>query len=460
LGFFTESCFQSINEKRYSLKSGSPKTGMTDEKLVRGIGRWDFTAIVINGIIGAGIFGLPGKVYAQIGAYSLMAFVLCALIVGLIVLCYAEVASRFSATGGSYLYAREAFGPAVGFEVGWLFWIVRIATFSANCNLMVTYLGFFIPGANSGVIRILLITLILSIITAVTLWGVRQSAVMINIFTVGKLLPLLVFAIVGMFFVNSANFTFETVPDYSAFSTAVLLLIYAFVGFEGSVAVAGETKEPQRTIPFGLIAAIVLVTLLYIAVQVVSIGTLPGLATSERPIVDAAAVFLGPLGATFITVGVIVSIFGNLNASILAATRTLFGMSEQQDLPRVFERVHPKFKTPYVSILATAVVMWILAVQSSFLTAVAIATITRLLFYATTCLALPIFRRRSDLLPAPFTAPFGIVASVLSIALIVWLLTSVDYAKEGLAVIVAALVGLIIFGVFRKFRGAADGATP
>src|SRR5215210_1993380 len=126
---------------------------MSEEKLVRGLGRWDFTAIVINTIIGAGIFGLPAKVYAQIGAYSLLAFVLCALIVGLIVLCYAEVASRFTATGGPYLYAREAFGSLVGFEVGWLYWIVRVATFAANCNLFVTYLGFFIPGANDGPIR-------------------------------------------------------------------------------------------------------------------------------------------------------------------------------------------------------------------------------------------------------------------------------------------------------------------
>ncbi len=424
---------------------------MTTEKLVRGIGRWDFTAIVINGIIGAGIFGLPGKVYAQIGSYSLFAFVLCALIVGLIVLCYAEVASRFDLTGGSYLYAREAFGPAVGFEVGWLFWIVRIATFSANSNLLVTYLGFFFPGANEGVPRILLLSLVLGIITAVSIWGVKQSAVMMNIFTVGKLLPLLVFAVVGVFFVDPAKFTFGTLPEYSAFSTAVLLLIYAFVGFEGSVAIAGETREPQKTIPFGLLSAVLLVTLTYIAVQVVSIGTLPGLATSERPIADASVGFLGPWGAAFITIGVVVSIFGNLNAGLLAATRTLFGMSEQQDLPRVFERVHPRFKTPYVSIIVTAIVMWILAVQSSFLTAVAIATITRLLFYATTCLALPIFRRRSDLPKAPFTVPFGVTCAVLSIALIIWLLTNVDYRKEGLAVIVAATLGLIIFACFRLF---------
>lgn len=425
---------------------------MSEDRLIRGLGRWDFTAIVINGIIGAGIFGLPGKVYAQIGSYSLFAFILCAMIVGLIILCYAEVASRFNITGGSYLYAREAFGPAVGFEVGWLFWIVRIATFSANCNLMVTYLGFFIPGADEGALRVILVTLTLATITAVTIRGVRESALLINLFTVGKLLPLLVFAVIGMFFVNGANFNFDTVPAYPAFSSAVLLLIYAFVGFEGSVAVSGETKEPQKTIPFGLISAIILVTLLYLVVQVVSIGTLPELAASERPIADAARGFMGPVGGAFITVGVIVSIFGNLNAGMLAATRTLFGMSEQRDLPRLFDRVHPNFKTPYVSILATTVVMWILAVQSSFLTAVAIATIARLLFYATTCLALPMFRRRAGMPRAPYSAPLGVVCSVLSVALIIWLLTNVDYAKEGLAVIAAGALGLMIYAGYWLYQ--------
>lgn len=427
-----------------------------NEKLVRGVGKWDFTAIAINTIIGAGIFGLPGKVYAQIGSYSLIAFVLCAVIVGLIVLCYAEVASRFSATGGSYLYAREAFGPAVGFEVGWLFWIVRIATFAANCNLLVTYLGFFIPGANEGWLRIVFVSLVLLLLTAVNLRGVRQSAMMTNIFTVGKLVPLLVFAVVGMFFIEPGNFNFDVVPGYSSFSTAVLLLIYAFVGFEGAVAISGETKEPEKTIPFGLIAAILIVTLIYIAVQVVSIGTLPGLATSERPIAHASVVFLGPFGAAFISIGVVVSILGNLNTGLLGATRTLFGMSEQRDLPPVFDRTHPTYKTPYVSILVTAVVMLILTIQSSFLTAVAIATIARLLFYATTCLALPIFRRRSDLPKAPFSVPFGVVAAILSVGLIVWLLTNVDYAKEGLAVIVAAAIGMVVYAGFRLFRRKSE----
>lgn len=431
---------------------------MSDEKLVRGLGRWDFTAVVVNTIIGAGIFGLPAKVYAQIGAYSLLAFVLCALIVGLIVLCYAEVASRFTATGGPYLYAREAFGSMVGFEVGWLYWIVRVATFAANCNLLVTYLGFFIPGANEGTMRIALVSLVVLVITVVNLLGIRESSIMTNIFTVGKLVPLLIFAVVGMFFISPGNFNFDTVPQYTGFSSAVLLLIYAFVGFEASVVLSGETKDTGKTIPFGLIVGLLIVAAFYIVIQIVSIGTLPGLATSERPIADAASVFLGPFGAAFITVGALISIFGNLNVGVLASTRMLFAMSEQRDLPAVFERTHERFKTPYVAIIATAIVILILTIQSSFLTAVAIATITRLLVYATTCLALPIFRSRKDIPTAPFSVPLGIGAAVLSILLIIWLLTNVDFAKEGLAILVAAVIGLIIFACFRLFGRSQTNA--
>ncbi|MFZ1702299.1 MAG: amino acid permease [Pyrinomonadaceae bacterium] len=422
---------------------------MKEEKLVRGLGRWDFTAVVLNTIIGAGIFGLPAKVYAQIGTYSLMAFVACGVIVGLVLLCYAEVASRFSATGGPYLYAREAFGSVVGFEVGWLYWIARVATFAANCNLLVTYLGFFVPGANEGGLRIALVSLIVLVITVVNLLGVRESATMTNIFTIGKLVPLFIFVVVGLFFVQPGNFTFDIAPGYSSFSSAVLLLIYAFVGFEAAVVLSGEAKEPGKTVPFGLIAGILIVAVFYIFIQIVSIGTLPGLAISERPIADAAAVFLGPLGATLITIGALISIFGNLNVGVLCSTRLLFAMSEQRDLPSVFEKTHEKFKTPHVAIIVTAIVILILTIQSSFLTAVAIATITRLLVYATTCLALPIFRSRKEMTPAPFSVPFGIVAVILSIGLIFWLLTTLDFTKEGLAILVAAIIGLILYASFR-----------
>jgi basic amino acid/polyamine antiporter, APA family len=433
---------------------------MTDEKLVRGIGRWDLTAIAINTIIGAGIFGLPAKVQALIGSYSLVAFVLCAVIIGFIVLCYAEVSSRFSSTGGPYLYAKEAFGSVVGFEVGWLYWIVRVTTFAANCNLFVTYLGFFVPSANEGALRIAFITLVVLIITIVNFIGVRESTVTTNIFTVGKIVPLLIFVAVGLFFVQPANFSFTAVPDYSAFSSAVLLLIYAFVGFEAAVIPAGETKEPEKNVPFAILTALGIVAVLYILIQIVTIGTLPELAQSQRPLADAATVFLGTFGAAFITLGALISIFGNLNVGVLSATRLLFGMSEQKELPAVLAKTHEKYKTPYVSIAITGIVIVVLAIQSSFVTALTIATITRLLVYATTCLALPVLRRRNDLPAAPFSAPLGVLAALLSLALIVWLLTNVDFAKEGLAILIAAGAGLVLYAfsklVVNKLGNPAD----
>jgi len=424
---------------------------MKDEKLIRGLGRWDFTAIVINTIIGAGIFGLPSKVYAKIGGYSLVAFVVCALIVALIVLCYAEVSSRFTKTGGPYLYAKEAFGPVVGFEVGWLYWVVRVATFAANCNLLVTYLGFFTPAVTEPAVRISVVTALVMLISTVNLFGIRESSLMTNLFTAGKLLPLLVFAGVGLFFIQPSNFTFGQLPDHASFSSAVLLLIYAFVGFEGAVILSGETKDPRKTVPFGTLTALAIVAVIYIAIQIVSIGTLPGLATSDRPIADAASVFLGPLGAAVITIGALISILGNLNVGVLSSTRLLFAMAEQRELPRIFEKTHNKFKTPHISILFTSVVILVLTIQSSFLTALTIATITRLLVYATTCLALPVFRRRDDIPQATFRLPFGISAAAASIALMIWLLTNVDFSKEGLAILIAIIVGFAIYLPYRIF---------
>ena len=418
---------------------------MTDEKLIRGIGRWDLIALIVNGIIGAGIFGLPSKVYALIGSYSLLAFIACAVIIGLIVLCYAEVASRFTSTGGSYLYAREAFGPMVVFEVGWLYWIVRLATFAANCNLFTIYLGFFWPSATEPSIRIVVIGLVIFVLTTVNVVGVRQSAKMTNAFTVGKLLPLLVFALAGLFFLHLENFSFNAVPQYSSFSSAVLLLIYAFVGFEVAVIPAGEVKDPQRNFPFALIFSLVIVALIYLVVQIVSIGTLPGLAASEKPLADAANNFIGPFGAAFIALGALISIMGNLNVSLLGSSRILFAMGEQNEVPRIFAKTHDTFKTPLISLVVNAVIIFVLTVEASFLSALAIATITRLLVYATTCASLPVFRKRSDVPHAKFLAPFGVVAAVLSLVLIAWLMTNVDFTKEGLPIVIVTIVGLIIY---------------
>jgi basic amino acid/polyamine antiporter, APA family len=421
----------------------------TESKLVRGISRWDLTAIAVNTIIGTGIFLLPARVTGLIGSYSLIAFVACAVIVALIVVCFAEVSSRFQTTGGMYLYAREAFGPAVGFEVGWLYWIVRVTTFAANCNAFLIYLKLFFPRSDEGPWRVLLIAVIVLGLMTVNLIGVRESAIMTNIFTVGKILPLLLFAFVGLFYIEPANFSFAATPEYGKFSEAVLLLIYAYVGFEAAVIPAGETKEPKKNVPFALLTALGFCALLFMLVQIVAIGTLPGLADSKTPLADAAGRFMGGFGATFIAVGALVSILGNLNGGFLSASRIPFAMAEQKELPQFLGRVHEKFKTPHLAIVLTSLVILVWTIQSSFFSAVVIATTTRLLVYATTCASLPVFRRRAGAPPAAFTAPFGIAAAALSLALIGWLLTNVDFRKEGLPILVAAAVGLVIYYAYR-----------
>lgn len=425
---------------------------MIDENLIRGIGRLDLTAITINTIIGAGIFGLPSKVQGLIGSYSIWAFILCAVIIAFIVLCHAEVASRFSSTGGPYLYARETLGAAVGFEVGWLYWIVRVTTFAANCNLFVTYLGFFVPESSAPTVRIAVVSAVVLLLTIVNIFGIKQSAWLTNLFTVGKLIPLLLFIAAGLFFITPANFNFDAVPSYSSFSSAVLLLIYAYVGFEVAVIPAGETKNPHKDFPFALLVALAIVAGIYILVQIVTIGTLPGLAASEKPLADAASNFLGPLGASLIAAGALISILGNLNVGLLGGSRIVFAMSERRELPTLLAKTHAKFKTPFLAVILNAVIILLLTIESSFLSAVAIATITRLLIYATTCISLPIFRARANAPKAGFLNPFGVAAAILSLGLILWLLTNVDFVKEGLPIILLAALGLMIYFAGSFFR--------
>jgi amino acid transporter len=412
--------------------------------LVRGIRRWDLVAITINGIIGAGIFGLPAKVYALIGTYSLIAFVACALVVALIILCFAEVGSRFDETGGPYLYAREAFQPAVAFEIGWLFWLVRITAFAANCNLLINYLSFFWLSATAPLWRASIIVLVVAVLALINLLGIRQAAIVSNMFTIGKLVPIIIFIAAGLFFLNPQAYDLGPTPTTGAFSQSVLLLVYAFTGFEMATIPAGEVRDPQRSLPRALLIAILVVAVLYIMIQVVCVGTLPGLAQSQKPLADAGAQFLGAAGGAIISAGAIVSIIGNLNILLLSGSRLPFAMAEQKQLPAFVGRIHRRFFTPYVAILITAVCMLLLTLKSSFLAALTISVIARLITYGATCLALPVFRARREIAAPVFRLPGGKVIAVLALLLIVWLLLH-SALNEAKAAALAAAAGLVIY---------------
>jgi amino acid transporter len=418
--------------------------------LVRGIRRWDLVAIAINGIIGAGIFGLPARVYELIGTYSIIAFVACALVVALLILCFAEVSSRFDETGGPYLYAREAFPPAVAFEVGWLIWLARVTAFAANCNLMINYLSYFWLPATTPFWRASVIVLVVAVLAIINLLGIRQAAIVSNAFTIGKLVPIILFIAVGLFFLNPQAFEFGPTPTTGDFSKSVLLLVYAFTGFEMATIPAGEVRDPKKSLPRALLIAILVVAVVYIMIQIVCVGTLPGLGQSTKPLADAGSRFLGTAGGAIISAGAIISITGNLNILLLSASRLPFAMAEQKQLPVFVGSIHRKFFTPYVAILLTAGSMLFLTLKSSFLAALTISTIARLVTYAATCLALPVFRARSNV-PAPaFRLPGGTILAILSLLLIVWLLMN-SRLDEARAAGWAAGAGLLIYFAYRLY---------
>lgn len=413
-------------------------------QLRRAIGKWDLVALVINSVVGAGIFGLPSRVYALAGVYSLVAYLLCAVLAFLIVLCFAEVSSYFKETGGPYLYARETFGPVVGFEIGWLSWLARLTAFAALCNLFVDYLSYFLPEVGSSPSRSIVVTLVVLLLTGANLVGVRLASLVGDIFTIGKLTPLIVLVLAGFLFINPHSYSFAAAPGYRAFSGSVLLLVFAFTGFEIAVIPAGEALDPRRDLPFALLTGTAIATLLYIGIQAVCIGTLPELANSERPLADVGARLFGMPGAALISFGALISVTGTMNAIVLAAPRLLFAMAEQGQLPGVIGLTHKRFRTPHVALFISAVGMLVLTLSGTFASAALLSTIIRLTTYAVTCAALPVLRRRSGRPRAPFSAPAGPIVSLAALLLIAWLFSSSSW-PEARQALIAAVLGLVLY---------------
>ena len=434
---------------------------MTPEGLKREIRKWDLVALLVNVTVGAGIFKLPSDVQRIVGNYSLLAFVACAVIIGLIALCFAEVGSRFSGTGGPYLYARETFGPTLAFLIGWLMWLTRVAGFATLTHVFVTYLGYFWPPAESGLARIGIITALVLVLTAINLVGVKESAKASDLFTISKLLPLIVFVAVGLFFISPARFTLPARPGVGSFSAAVFILIYAFSGFEAVLVNSGEIRKPQRVIPFSLVVALSISVVLFLLIQIVCIGTLPNLADSERPLADAGSTFLGALGPTMISAGALIGIFGTLNVIMLACTRLPFAMAVQGQLPLTLARVHPRFRTPYVSILLCVVTVLLLSLSGTFIYALKVTVITRVIVYASTCMAVPLLRWRSkratpDAAAAgSFRMPAGIPISIICVILCAWLLANSGW-REARDVAIATAIGLVIYLVTQLGQKRAE----
>ena len=416
--------------------------------LLRSIRGWDLVAVVINGVIGAGIFGLPAKAYALAGDYSLLAFGLCAICVVVVILSFTEVGSRFSASGGPYLYAREAFGRGAGFTVGWLVWIARVSAFAANSTVLLAYLAYFLPAASGTVARTLLMTAVVASIAVLNIRGVRVAANVSNAFGFGKLIPLGVFVVVGLFAIDPSRLSFASPPSYGSFSQAVMLLVYGFTGFEMAAIPAGEIRDPQRILPRALLAGIAVVVTFYVLIQAVCIGTLPGLASSDRPLAEAASRFLGPAGAVLIMAGVLISLAGNLNILTLSASRLLFAMGENGDLPPALASVHPVRRTPVPAIFLTSVAMLALTLSGTFVYLITVSTLSRLVAYLATCGALPVLRRKPSVAPPAFRLRAGVPLAAAGVAVCLWLLSN-STPREARDTALAAIAGLALHWLHR-----------
>ncbi|HEX2453342.1 MAG TPA: APC family permease [Vicinamibacterales bacterium] len=417
--------------------------------LRRELGKWDLTAIGVNQVIGGAVFALPAGLAASAGGWSpwMVAAIGCASM--LIALSFAEVASRFDGTGGPYLYTRAAFGRFAAFEVGWLMWFTRAASWASVINVLAASLGFYWPSVTAGTPRMLLMTAIIATLAAINIRGIRQSSVVLNALTIGKIAPLLVFIGAGLFFIDPSALAPGPLPTMASLSASALLLIFAFGGYEVVPVPAGEARDPIRAVPFALIMTIVIVTAIMTLAQVVALGTLPGLAASKTPLADAAARFLGSGGAALVTLGAVFSTTGNNMGQALSGSRNLFALAEQGDLPRFFGNVHPRFRTPVNAILVTSVVSLVLAVSGTFAATATVSAISRLLVYVATCASTIRLRNPAFagvVRPATFVIPLGPVIPSVAILIALAIVAGATSAQliGGAA---AVVVGAVLYAV-------------
>ncbi|HEV2387969.1 MAG TPA: amino acid permease [Candidatus Acidoferrales bacterium] len=390
--------------------------------LVATLGRLDLTTLVVNTVVGGGIFGLPMVVAGLLGASSLLGYVAAAAGIGVIVLCFAEVSAQFRSAGGPYLYAREAFGPFVGLQVGWITWVMRISATAANANLFVLYLQTIWAPAKTPEVRWAVITALFAAPAFINIRGVKQGATASNLFVAAKLLPLLVFVAAGLFFIRPQNLASWPSAGHGHWFRAILLLVFAYGGFDNATLPTSEMRNPSRDAPFALLAGMGIVTALYLLIQFVFQGTLPAGTATDRPLATAAEHFLGAPGGWLMAAGAMASVWGWFAATMLGTPRLTFALGERGDFPRFFSAVHPRFRTPYVSILFYAGLGWVLALSGSFEWDASLSAVARLFTYGVTCGALPVFRRR-DPGAATFRVPAGRLMAALGVAFCLVLLT-------------------------------------
>ena len=423
--------------------AATPDENQSGRGLVRAIGRWSLVALTINCILGSGIFGLPAQVAHLLGRMSPWAVLLAGAAMAVIIACYAEVSSQFSQAGGTFIYCRAAFGRLTGLQVGWMLMLSRLTACAANANLLVIYLAEFWPWVTRPPARIAIITLLLGFLLTVNYRGVRGGTLISNIFVVAKLVPLVIVGLAGAYYLTMHSGVAWPAPNATAgnWRTAILLLFFAYGGYEAAMNPMSEARNPKRDAPFALVVALAIITLIYTVIQWVVVGVLPASLHTDRPLAEAARILLGAGGASLVALGALVSVYGYLSANFLTGPRATFAFAEQGDFPRWFAAIHDRFRTPHVSIVVFAALCWILALGGSFTWNVTLSAVARLFYYAAVCAAVPVLRRKQPD-AAWFRLPAGYLFSIVGVLICVVLLTAVDFSKTLilLATIVIALL--------------------
>ena len=408
--------------------------------LRRALGKWDLTAIGVNQVIGSAIFLLPADVAVRVGNWGPLAFLAVGLLSLSIALCFAETGSRYDSTGGPILPARDAFGRFVGFEVGWMLWFARVTSHASVVNGLTLALGFYWPALAVGIPRMATIVALTIVLTWINVRGVKQSSWVVNALTIGKLAPLAIFILVGVFYIDPSKLTPLPPVTREQLSSALILLIFAYGGYEVTGILAGESKDPKKDVPFAFVAAILIVATVMSLTSLVATGVLPDVGATRTPLADGAALFLGAAGAALISAGSVVSMAGNNMGQLLNGSRTLFALAESRDLPAWFGYVHPGFRTPSNAILFSAVVAIVLALTGSFVTLAAVSAIARLVMYVAVCIAVLVLRKRAG--RAQFTIPFGPVIPILASVVAFGILAGATQAQliAGVAALAAGAV--------------------
>jgi amino acid transporter len=442
-----------FSKARRSEPCGDKRKVSLNPKLKRVLGKWDLTALGVNQVIGSGVFVLPAAVAALVGvSASPLIWVVVAVVNALIILCFAEAGSHFRDAGGPYLYAREAFGPLVGFEVAWMIWLTRVASQAALANAFAIYLGYFWPAATQGAGRALVLTVLLGALMAINLRGVRHGSWTVDLLTLGKLIPLTAFILVGLLYVEWDRFQGLWQPDMTGFGQAALLLMFAFGGYELISLPAGEARAPRTDVPRALLTTIGIAAGFYLLVQLVAVGTLPTLAESKTPLADAAATFLGPIAGILIAVGGLLSIGGSNAGTMLAGPRVTYAMGKRLQLPAFFAHVHPQFRTPDVSIVIYSAFALLLALSGTFVQMAAVSALARLVFYVTTCAAVPVLRRRQDAARQNFRLPGGLTIPLLAVLCSLSIIAGADSFS-----LMAGAAALLFGGALYLLQARASG---